>query len=165
MSTVPSEAQTLTHVGSKVSEFKNTATSLLSCLIVSANPDSRKAFQTAAVQSSWNPILCSDSEEAMIHLQKNSFSLAVIDIDSAAGNSRESLRAVSERLARNKSHLLIICGPESDALEEIWARQLGTWLYLPGLDSSCDIAPLYDEARFVIEKNSSAIPASNETSL
>ena len=32
--------------------------------------------------------------------------------------------------------LLVICGHEGEVEEEIWARQLGVWLYVPGLSNA-----------------------------
>ncbi len=35
---------------------------------------------------------------------------------------------------------------------EIWSRQLGVWMYLPGVDDESDIAMLCGEARNAVEK-------------
>jgi hypothetical protein len=48
--------------------------------------------------------------------------------------------------------LLVICGRDGDAMQEIWAHQLGAWLYLPGVDISGDLAMLCSQARMVVEK-------------
>jgi hypothetical protein len=40
-------------------------------------------------------------------------------------------------------------------MEEIWARQLGAWMYLPGVNDHSDVAMLCGEARNAAEKLSS----------
>jgi hypothetical protein len=37
-------------------------------------------------------------------------------------------------------------------LGEVWSRQLGVWMYLPGVDSESDLALVYSEARGIVEK-------------
>jgi hypothetical protein len=46
----------------------------------------------------------------------------------------------------------VICGNEGRPQEEIWARQLGAWLYLPGVVESDDVAMLCGEARQIAEQ-------------
>ncbi len=55
----------------------------------------------------------------------------------------------------------LICGAENDVKQEIWARQLGAWLYLPGVAVAEAMALLSEQARYLIEKanSESAVPA------
>ena len=46
----------------------------------------------------------------------------------------------------------MVCGSEGDVLAEMWARQLGVWLYLAGVDPTCDLTSLCSEAQQVAEK-------------
>jgi len=48
--------------------------------------------------------------------------------------------------------LLAVCGKSDDANGEVWSRQLGVWMYLPGVDCQSDIALLCAEAKHVLEK-------------
>ena len=43
--------------------------------------------------------------------------------------------------------LLVICGSEDNVDEELWARQLGAWLYLPGVCDGDSLTSLCVEAR------------------
>jgi hypothetical protein len=47
---------------------------------------------------------------------------------------------------------LAVCGNPDDAMGEVWSRQLGVWMYLPGVDGHSDIALLCSEARNILEK-------------
>ena len=37
-------------------------------------------------------------------------------------------------------------------MEEIWARQLGVWLYLPGVVDDSDLSSLFEEGRAVASR-------------
>ena len=47
---------------------------------------------------------------------------------------------------------MAVCGKPDDTLGEVWSRQLGVWMYLPGVDSQSDIALLCGEARNILTK-------------
>jgi hypothetical protein len=78
--------------------------------------------------------------------------LALIDLQSAPPAQAALLRTVVERLAGQKGPLLAVCGNPDDTTGEVWSRQLGVWMYLPGVDSHCDIALLCSEARNILQK-------------
>ena len=58
---------------------------------------------------------------------------------------------LEETLAAMPGMLLAICGHEADPQEEIWARQLGVWLYLPGLSTQHvgEISVLCEQAQLM----------------
>lgn len=47
--------------------------------------------------------------------------------------------------------LLAVCGHEGDPQEETWARQLGVWLYLPGvsIDHVDEISVMCEQAQVI----------------
>ena len=55
-------------------------------------------------------------------------------------------------MAANKGLLLAVCGKPDDTTGEVWSRQLGVWMYLPGVDGRSDIALLCGEARNILKK-------------
>jgi hypothetical protein len=61
-------------------------------------------------------------------------------------------RAFVERLAARDGPLVAVCGKPNDALGEVWSRQLGVWMYLPGVDCESDLALVCGEARSIVEK-------------
>lgn len=56
-----------------------------------------------------------------------------------------------QAIAGLPSVLLAICGREFDPAQEIWARQLGVWLYIPGLsvDDAAEVAEVCEQALLV----------------
>ena len=47
---------------------------------------------------------------------------------------------------------LIVCGNEGATEEEIWVRQLGAWMYLPGVTEGSNLSLLCSEARHIAER-------------
>lgn len=104
---------------------------LANCLVVSSCPLRRAELQSAAQDAGWETIGCDDAEAALVAARRYRFQMAWVDTDSFenAADGEE----VCQALAWMDHVLLAICGREGDVQEEIWARQLGVWLYLPGL--------------------------------
>jgi hypothetical protein len=78
--------------------------------------------------------------------------LALVDLQSAPPAQVQVLRALVERLAARNGPLLAVCGDPDDTTGEVWSRQLGVWMYLPGVDCESDIALLCSEARNILKK-------------
>ncbi len=128
-----------------VAASPSSSTHVLNCLIVAQSPARRELLLSAVSQGGWDSIVCSDTESALLACQRTGFRLAVVDV--SAGSKRSAkLQDLCQAITSNKHALLIVCGRESNAREEIWARQLGAWLYLPGAIGVDDFARLCDEA-------------------
>jgi hypothetical protein len=67
---------------------------------------------------------------------------------------------VLEQLASQSGVLLIVCGNEGSVEEELWVRQRGAWLYLPGVVEASNLALLCGEAKQIVERLArTAVPA------
>ena len=126
--------------------------SLFRCLIVSASEKRLAMLRQAAEEQGWDPILCESAPEASREAIRNRVLMAVVDLDTAGHGPPDGFEELAERLAGESGRLLLVCGNEDDALEEIWARQLGAWMYLPGVDDRSDVAMVVGEAKNVAEK-------------
>jgi len=125
---------------------------LFQTLVVSADASRRKMLATAAGVSGWEAVECGDSGTAAGCMSWMCVQLAIVDMQGAPSN----FRSLVEKLARAPGVLLMVCGSEENAQEELWARQLGVWLYLPGVNAESDVASLCDEAREVGERLATA---------
>ncbi len=124
---------------------------LFECLIV-AHVDQRGGMlKQAALDGGWDPLVCRDAEVAAEQGARRRFRLALLDLQYAPGPAIPRLRRLSESLAGQAGPLVIVCGHENDPREEIWARQLGVWLYLPAIDESCDIASVCRQALVAVQ--------------
>ena len=106
---------------------------LLDCLVVSGDASRRSRFEAAVELAGWlecaSPATTGDLRQAV----DRDFQLAIVDI--------------AEELAARPGTLLVICGSEDNVDEELWARQLGAWLYLPGVCDGDSLTSLCVEAR------------------
>ena len=106
-------------------------------------------FRLAATDGGWRTRLCADNDSAMAQADRSLLQLAIVDLE---GQDARTYRPLLGRLAQSGGPLLIVCGNEGDIEEEVWVRQLGAWLYLPGVAHSCNVALLCGEARHIAEK-------------
>ena len=124
--------------------------SAFQCLVVSTRAKRRLLLEEAATEGGWDSLVFDEVESSWTALKRQKFGLALIDLDGV--DSPEELKELAEEVSKMKDTLLILCGNEGEAMEEIWARQLGVWLYLPGVTAGSDVISLCEQARPVVEK-------------
>lgn len=145
-----------THVTTEANQMdavvstKQTAT--FQCLVVSAHDTMREMLTRSVNEAGWDAVVCSDAGDARTAVQRDRFQMALVDLQDLTLDETASFRQLSERIASSPGPLLVLCGNEGDGMEEIWARQLGAWLYLPGVDLDSDLMSLCAEALPVAEK-------------
>jgi hypothetical protein len=122
------------------------------CLVVTASAHRAQLWARAAHEERWATIVCSTADEAMRQSVRHRVDLALIDLQSAVAAQESLLRNLVQRLAAREGPLLAVCGKPDDTTGEVWSRQLGVWMYLPGVDSQSDIALLCGEARNILKK-------------
>ena len=144
------EIQHRVSVGRAGASNTTTKTNICQCLVVSAVQAKRDMLSNSANRAGWDAVVCSDHENALEAFNKIRFYMAFVDLDKF-GSTPPGFRELCETLATQKNLLLTICGSESDSQEEIWARQLGVWLYLPGvtLEHSEELAAICEQAQLV----------------
>jgi hypothetical protein len=106
----------------------------------------REWLSRAATTAGWDTVVCADEHNATAALRRTRFRLAWVDLDHP-GPASSGFRDLCQTLAGTPGLLLAICGHVRDPQEEIWARQLGVWLYLPGISQT-----QIDEIRAVCEQ-------------
>jgi DNA-binding NarL/FixJ family response regulator len=120
---------------------------LLGCLVVSGDASRRERFVAAAALAGWNRSTVPEDAATLHDAADQDVSLAIIDIASPIGDRVHDTLELAEELAARSNTLVVICGSEDNADEELWARQLGVWLYLPGVAEGDSLASLCIEAR------------------
>ena len=133
---------------------KSAPSTVYQCMVVSSSEERGRFFQDAAVAQGWETITVSDVATAAQKAVKNRIGLAVVDLEGVDSSSQVPYRELVQEMidSADGSPLLVVCGPEEDPTGEIWSRQLGVWMYLPGVDDQSDVAMLCGEARNVVEK-------------
>jgi hypothetical protein len=131
---------------------------LLGCLVVSGDASRRKRFVAAASLAGWNRSKVPENAATLNTAADHDVSLAIIDIASPVGERVRDTLELAEELAARPNTLVVICGSEDNVDEELWARQLGVWLYLPGVADGDSLASLCIEARRLQEPIGSQAP-------
>jgi len=122
------------------------------CLVVSTSAHRAQLWVRAAHEELWTTIVCNSADDALLQSVRQRVDLALVDLQSAPAPQELLLRKLVEQLSARNGPLLAVCGKPDDTMGEVWSRQLGVWMYLPGIDSDCDIAMLCGEARNILRK-------------
>jgi hypothetical protein len=125
---------------------------LQTCLVVSISPRRAQLWVRAAHEEAWTTIVCTAADDALRQSVRHKIDLALVDLQSAPIAQETQLRQLVERLAVRDGPLIAVCGKPEDMTGEVWSRQLGVWMYLPGIDGQSDIALLCGEARNILRK-------------
>ena len=80
------------------------------------------------------------------------FHLVVVDIANPLGDRVSDTVEIAEEFAGRPNTLVVVCGSGESVDEELWARQLGAWVYLPGVSGGDALMSLFAEARRVVER-------------
>ncbi|MDG2382837.1 MAG: hypothetical protein P8N76_14305 [Pirellulaceae bacterium] len=130
-----------------------TKTTAAHCLVASTVQAKREFLSDAATQAGWDTVVCADAQNATTAARRAKFQMAWVDLDHH-GQTSSGFRELCQTLAATPSMLLAVCGHERDPKEEIWARQLGVWLYLPGIsiDQVDEISLLCEQAQLITNR-------------
>jgi ActR/RegA family two-component response regulator len=124
---------------------------LETCLVVSTSARRAQLLVRAAHEEHWSTIVCNTADDALRQTVRQRVQLALVDLQSCPAPHVKTFKQLVEQLAARRV-LLAVCGKSDDPTGEVWSRQLGVWMYLPGVDSQSDIALLCGEARQVLTK-------------
>lgn len=122
------------------------------CLIVAGCPQRRAQLSRAATDGGWQSLVCADLDEAWDCAERFLLHLAIVDWQGQEQPPAPALDRLVEQLVRHDGLLLILCGNEGRPREEIWARQRGIWLYLPGVTPTSDMTTLCGEALEIVQR-------------
>lgn len=121
--------------------------SVLRCLLLT-DCEERSHFLCAAAQNeSWEPTVNLEVHDFLRNLFRLRFPLAFIDLPVADSGGYSSVQQAAMHAAEMRNSQLVICGNESCTEEEIWARGLGVWAYLPGDSGLAGLEFIFREAR------------------
>lgn len=146
------DAETLstrTQAQPKFAKWAIKQVNVFQCLILSVNGQRREMFQHSATQGGWKTLLSADAPAALASLNRSVVQLVVVDLE---GQHFETFRGVVEHVAARNGLLLVVCGNEGNVEEEVWVRQAGAWLYLPGAIDSGSFTSLCGESRQIAER-------------
>ena len=120
---------------------------MLDCLVVSGDSARRRRFEAAVELAGWLECASPETSGEIRQAIDRDFQLVIVDIASPLGDRVSDSVEIAEEMAARPGTLLVICGSEDNVDEELWARQLGAWLYLPGVCDGDSLTSLWVEAR------------------
>jgi len=110
---------------------------LMRCVVMSWHPLRGECLRVVAEQESWKSVVCKNAKELMQYVFCHDISLAIVDLPKISSEAYDRFRKLTEQLSElgtwngTDGILLVVCADGENVQEEIWARQLGTWCYLP----------------------------------
>ena len=122
-------------------------TAMLDCPVVSGDSARRRRFEAAVELAGWLECASPETSGEIRQAIDRDFQLVIVDIASPLGDRVSDSVEIAEEMAARPGTLLVICGSEDNVDEELWARQLGAWLYLPGVCDGDSLTSLCVEAR------------------
>jgi len=129
---------------------------LLRCLVLSWSEQRAQLLLTAAENEAWKGIAAKDAQDFVRKLFQLDAPLTVVDLPRKDAKSYLDLQEAAVRSVEINNSLLIVCGVGGNPTEEIWARQLGVWSYLPGANDPAGLELIFEEARKALAKQSIA---------
>ncbi len=125
----------------------------LHCLVASTQTARQRLLAQSANQWGWETTVCNDPAEAQWAVARMRTQLAFVDLE---GEEGVGFQALVRQLADQRQVLLVVCGRGEDGAEEVWARQLGVWFYLPGACDASTIGLLCRDARSIVSQRTKA---------
>lgn len=118
----------------------------LQCLIVALDSARRRRWADSAHDAGWFAFESDNVQSATTCHRRTFLQLVVVDLREANATGPK-LRDLVRLFAKERHVLVVVCSADGQPEEEIWARQLGVWLYLPGEITESDVTMLCTEAR------------------
>jgi DNA-binding NtrC family response regulator len=125
---------------------------LLKCLVVSGDEGLRRRLDTMAELGGWSACETPVDAAELRSIVEGDFQLVIADIARPLGERVNDTVEIAEEFASRPSTLVVVCGAGDSIDEELWARQLGAWVYLPGVSGGDALMSLFSEARRVVER-------------
>lgn len=124
----------------------------LKCLVLSGNEGLRSRLATMSELGGF--VGCETPADAMDlrSAVDGDYQLVIVDIARPVGDRVNDTVEIAEEFAGRPGTLLVVCGSDDSVDEELWARQLGAWVYLPGVSNGDALMSLFAEARRISDR-------------
>jgi DNA-binding response OmpR family regulator len=125
---------------------------VMKSLVVSGDRGLRKRLEAVSELSGWPACDAPADAGELGSAVEGEYQLVIVDIAHPIGDRVNDSIEVAEEFAGRPGTLLVVCGSDESVDEELWARQLGAWVYLPGVSSGDALVSLFSDARRVAER-------------
>jgi DNA-binding response OmpR family regulator len=116
------------------------------CLVVTGNASLRGRVRSVAEITEWTVCDTPTTAEELRAAVDRDYDLVIVDIASPCGDRVSDSVALAEVFSGRQGTLLVVSSSGESVDEELWARQLGVWAYLPGMSTGDSLVSLFREA-------------------
>jgi hypothetical protein len=127
------------------------------CLVVSGEVGFRNRLQAASELAGWEECTAPESVADLHSAIDGDYRLVLVDVANPVSDRVSDVVELAEEFAARPGTLVVICGPEDGVDEELWARQLGAWVYLPGAIAGDGLVSLFQEAGRLADRRSAFV--------
>ena len=131
---------------------------LLTCLVLSGDRGLRNRLDAVMELSGWSACDAPEQSSDLQAVVDGDYQLVVVDVAHPLGDRVSDTVEIAEDIASRPGSLLVVCGSVGNVDEELWARQMGAWVYLPGVSGGDALVSLFTEARRLAERRGEAQP-------
>ena len=128
---------------------------LLRCLVFSWSERRTNVLRMAAEAEAWEAIACRDSNQFLRNVFEQRVPLTLVDLPEQSTAHFEEMREAAARARGASDSLLVISVAKGNAEDEIWARQLGIWSYLPEVSRQEGWETVFRDARQALARQAS----------
>ena len=128
------------------------APGVMKSLVVSGDRGLRNRLEAVSELSGWSSCDAPADSVELVAAVEGEYQLVIVDIAHPVGDRVNDSIEIAEEFAGRSGTLLVVCGSVDNVDEELWARQLGAWVYLPGVSSGDALVSLFSDARRVAER-------------
>ena len=125
---------------------------LMKCLVLSGNRGLRNRLDAVTELSGWSSCDAPEDASDLQAVVDGDYQLVIADIARPLGDRVNDTVEIAEEFASRPGTLLVVCGSENNVDEELWARQMGAWVYLPGVTGGDALVSLFADARRLAER-------------
>jgi hypothetical protein len=120
---------------------------LLRCLVLTWSDGRADLLRSAARNESWQATVNVDVHEFLRNVFLLRVPLTFVDLPNVRQQGYSVWQGAAERAKDLSDSLVVVCGFGGDPTEELWARQLGAWAYLPGDNGLAGLELIFGDAR------------------
>ncbi|TWT42665.1 hypothetical protein [Botrimarina hoheduenensis] len=125
-------------------------------LVLVTDPARRRAVTQAAQSAGWRVVACQSPDETAAQVQQWRLQFAIVELAAGDLPQRSALRQSVQQLREASSPLLIVADQAPTHEDELWARQIGAWLYLPAMTVGEELTQLCREALYSVRRQATA---------
>lgn len=132
---------------------------LLRCLVLTWSDCRAELLRSAATKESWQVTVNVDVREFLRNVFLLRVPLTFVDMPDTSEPRYVKWRDATQRASELSDSLVVVCGLYGRSLaeqsnEELWARQLGAWAYLPGDGGLPGLELIFGDARKAVASKS-----------